>query len=126
MIGLFLLFLAVTGIARMARTRGASSWPYGVIAGVGWFVIGVLAAVLLPALGFESRTGELSNGGTFIATILPWAFIGLVALYVRFRIGRGVEGPTGSWTCRDCRTLNQNYALKCDSCGAPFVPHGAV
>ncbi len=126
MIGLFLLALSVTGIARMAKTRGASSWRYGLLAGVGWFVIGVLAAALLPGLGFGSDTGELTNGGTFIATVVPWAFMGLVALYVRFRIGRGIEGPTGSWSCPDCHTLNQSYALKCESCGQPFVAQRAV
>ena len=38
MIGLFVLALSVTGIARMARTRGASAWLYGVLAGVGFEV----------------------------------------------------------------------------------------
>jgi hypothetical protein len=126
MLGLFVLALSVTGIARMAKTRGASSWRYGLLAGVGWFVVGVLTAVLLPSLGFGSSTGELTNGGTFIATVVPWAYVGLVALYVRFRIGRGVEGPSGSWSCPHCHTLNQSYALKCESCGESFAVRRAI
>jgi hypothetical protein len=125
-LGLFVLALSVTGIARMANTRGASSWRYGLLAGMGWLFVGVFTAALLPGLGFGSSTGELTNGGTFIATIVPWAYVGLVALYVRFRIGRGVEGPSGSWSCSQCHTLNQGYAaemrklrraFRCATCG---------
>jgi|SRR4029079_18587466 len=126
MIGLFVLALSVTGIARMARTRGASAWLYGVLAGVGWLVVGVLTAALLPGLGFGSSTGALTNGGTFIATVVPWAYVGLLALYVRFGIGRGVEGPSGSWSCPHCHAVNQSYALKCDSCGEAFSTQRAV
>jgi hypothetical protein len=71
MLGLFVLALSVTGVARMARTRGASSWRYGLLAGTGWLVVGVLTAALLPGLGFTSSTGDLTNGGTFIATVVP-------------------------------------------------------
>jgi hypothetical protein len=59
MLGLFVLALSVTGIARMAKTRGASSWRYGLLAGVGWFVVGVLTAALLPSLGFGSSIRKL-------------------------------------------------------------------
>lgn len=37
MIELFALVIALTGIVRMARTRGASPWVYGLTAGIGWF-----------------------------------------------------------------------------------------
>lgn len=95
MLGLFVLALSVTGIARMANPRGASSWRYGMLAGMGWLFVGVVMAALLPGLGFGSSTGELTNGGTFIATVVPWAYVGLVALYVRFRIGRASRGRLG-------------------------------
>jgi hypothetical protein len=104
----------------MVRTRGASAWLYSSMPGVGWLVVGLLTAALLPRLGFASGTGVLTNGGTFIATVVPGAYVGLLALYVRFRIGRGVEGPSGSWSCPHCHAVNQSYALKCDSCGESF------
>jgi hypothetical protein len=86
----------------------------------------MLTAALLPGLGFGSSTGELTNAGTFIATVVPWSYVGLVALYVRFKIGRGVEGPSGSWSCPNCHNLNQSYALKCDSCGEAFATQRVV
>jgi hypothetical protein len=118
MIGLFVLVLSLTGIVRMARTRGGSPWLYGLMAGVGWLVIGVLTGAILAGSGFQSGSGRL--GTALVATVVPWAYVGLVALYVRFRVGNGTEGPSGSWSCPHCRSLNQGYALKCDSCGEAF------
>jgi hypothetical protein len=88
MLGLFVLALSVTGIARMAKTRGASSWRYGLLAGVGWFVVGVLTAAPLPSLGFGSSTGELTNGGTFIASPLDVRWTGCAVRQVQNWTGR--------------------------------------
>jgi hypothetical protein len=124
--GLFVLVLALVGIVRMARTRGASSWLYGLLAGVGWFVLGILVANLLALLGFVAPAGNLTFGATLVATVIPWLWVGLVGLYVRFGVGRGVESPSGSWSCPSCRSINQSYALKCDSCGEAFNGGRAV
>jgi hypothetical protein len=124
MIGLFVLVLSLTGIARMARTRGGSPWLYGLVAGIGWFVLGILTSGILGGIGFQTGIGRLV--ATLVATIVPWAFVGFVALYVRFRVGGETEGPSGSWSCPNCRSLNQGYALRCDSCGEPFVNTRAV
>jgi len=124
--GLFVLVLSLVGIARMARTRGGSPWLFGLLAGVGWFVLGILAANALALLGFGSPAGGLTLGATLVATLVPWLWIGAVALYVRFRVGAGVESPSGSWSCPRCRSLNQSYALRCDSCGEAFTSNRAV
>jgi TM2 domain-containing membrane protein YozV len=124
MIGLFVLVLSITGIVRMARTRGGSPWLYGLIAAIGWLALGVLTGAILGGIGFQSGVGRL--GTTLVATMVPWAYVGLVALYVRFRVGKGTEGPSGSWSCPHCRSLNQGYALKCDSCGEAFTNARAV
>lgn len=124
MIGLFVLALALTGIVRLARTRGGSPWLYGLVAGIGWLVLGILTSGILSSLGFQTGIGPLV--ATLVATIVPWAFVGCVALYVRFRVGGKTEGPSGSWSCPNCRSLNQAYAMKCDSCGEPFVSTRAV
>ncbi len=55
MLGLFVLVLSLVGIVRMARTRGASPWLYGLLAGVGWLVVGNFVSGLLAGLGFQSR-----------------------------------------------------------------------
>lgn len=124
--GLFVLVLSLVGIVRMARTRGGSSWLFGLLAGVGWFVLGILVANVLALLGFVSPAGNLTFGATLVATVVPWLWIGLVALYVRFGVGRNLESPSGSWSCPGCRSINQRYALKCDSCGEAFTNSRAL
>jgi hypothetical protein len=123
MIELFALVLVLTGIVRMARTRGASPWLYGLTAGIGWFVVGVFVTVVvggvLVALGYEGN-GITGFTMRLSASVSQWLWVGLVALHVRYRVGRGVEGPSGSWSCQSCRSINQSYALKCDTCGAAF------
>jgi hypothetical protein len=128
----FVLVLALTAIARMARTRGASPWLYGLAAGAGGFVAAVVVAIVVHAvlsgplyppddgvIVFDDE-GVFGFGPRIAGSATLWLWIGLVALYVRYRVGRGVEGPSGSWSCRNCRSINQSYALKCDTCGEAF------
>ena len=123
---LFVLVLALVGVARVARTRGASPWLYGIVAIVGFFVVGALVAAALASLGYVSSTGGLTLWATLATSVAQWSWIGLVLLYVRFGIGRTVEGPTGAWSCPNCHSVNQSYALKCDSCGQVFSKERTV
>ena len=124
MIGLFVLILALVGIVRMARTRGASPWLYGLVAGLGWlvmsFVAGAVVAAVFIVFGYEPEDGRVLFGVQLAGGVAAWLWVGGVALYVRYRVGRGVEGPSGSWSCPNCRSINQSYALKCDTCGEAF------
>jgi len=88
MIGLFVLVVAVVGITRMAKTRGASPWLYGLAVVFGWLAIGTLLTVFLAALGFNRPSGGLTPGASLFAAAVAWGYVGAVAAYVRFRVGQ--------------------------------------
>jgi len=132
MIEVFGLVLLVAGIVRMARTRGASPWVYGLLAAGGWIAVRLLLPRVPAVLGLRYGTdGDGADGLMLFAVmlttaVLSWLWAGGVALYVRFGVGRNDESPSGSWSCPNCRSLNQGYALKCDSCGQPFAHERTV
>jgi hypothetical protein len=129
----FVLVLALTAIVRMARTRGASPWLYGLTAGAGGLVVAVATAAVVhvalfgpswppeaEVIVFDDGDPVSDFGVRLAASVSLWLWMGLVALYVRYRVGRGVASPSGSWSCPNCRSINQSYALKCDTCGEAF------
>jgi hypothetical protein len=46
---------------------------------------------------------------------------GLVALYVRFKVGSQLPKPERIWTCSECKYLNESYALFCNACNQPWA-----
>jgi hypothetical protein len=118
MLGLFILVLAVTGIVRMARSRGASPVLFGIVAVVGFLIVRGIAAAVLQQRQFP--TGGPLLAALIVGNLAPWGWLLAVAWFVRFRIGTATRGPSGSWMCPECRCLNRDYALKCDTCGAPY------
>ena len=75
MIEIFVLTGAVGGIASFARGRGGSPWVWGTLAVFGYVALLVVSAI----------TG---NRYPFAIWILAWGWIGLVAVYTRFILGR--------------------------------------
>jgi len=119
MVQWFLFFLAIGGIVRVARTRGATPWVWGLLAASSFILLSLAGGVLRQA------ADELPPSGAraallAVVVIAPWIPVALVALYVRFVVGRGSDGPYGRWTCPGCRSINESYALKCESCGVRF------
>jgi hypothetical protein len=102
----------LVGIVRMARTRGASPWLYGLAAGLGWlfmsFIAGLVVAAVFIALGYEPEDGRVLFGVQLGGGVGAWLWVGLVAVCVRYGVGRGAEGPSGSWSCQNCRLINQS------------------
>ena len=84
--GAFVLVLSIASIAHMTRTRGRSPWIYSLIAPMGWFVSVVLAGWILPSEG--SQPGLQSAIATAVGNLAPWAWLGLVAVFIRFTDGR--------------------------------------
>jgi len=117
---LFLVVIAVGGILRIAKTRGATPWVWGLVAGGGYVALSLAAAVLQAAIE-DSPAGGGRAAAMALAFVVPWIPVALVALYVRFIVGRGVDAPFGRWTCQTCRSINEQYALSCESCGAKFA-----
>ncbi|HEU5256837.1 MAG TPA: hypothetical protein VFU28_12650 [Vicinamibacterales bacterium] len=119
--GLFILVVAVVGIVRMARTRGASPWLFGGVAVLGWLAGSVLGGRLLQAASVEDvrRTRLVLEAAAYLT---PWVLLASVVLYVRFIPGRKRLQPEGRWSCVACGWLNADYALECEACHAPFHP----
>jgi hypothetical protein len=120
MLGLFVLALALGAIVRIAKVRGATPWVWALVAGGGYLVLGVVAQAGLAAAEALPPSGLRATA--FVAALVaPWIPVALVLLYVRFAVGRRGDGPFGRWTCPSCRSINEQYALKCESCGETFA-----
>ena len=120
MIGIIILISVVATIARMAKTRGASPWLFGLLAVIGW----IAPFALGPALARSLVQGY--GGGVLMPVELgidfaPWVWLALVALYVRFVPGRQRVQPSGKWSCPNCHWLNAASALNCEACKTPYT-----
>src|SRR5437763_15495099 len=102
------LLIAVGGIAGLARGRGASPVVAGFFAAGGWAVIEIGGGLFVSA---ENRLWLM---------VLAWAWVGGVALFVRFVIGASRPKPDGKWNCSDCRYLNNSSSVICEACGKPW------
>jgi hypothetical protein len=56
-----------------------------------------------------------------ISMFAPWAWVGLVTLYVRFGLSARRAAPSERWSCPNCRFLNYRYALICEACKQPWI-----
>lgn len=103
------LAIAVSGIVALARGRGASTVLSGAISVVGWALI---------------RYGGLflakSSDGILAVMIAAWAFLGAVALYLRFVVGAKLGKPDGQWNCSNCNYLNARSSVLCEACQTPY------
>ena len=102
------LLIAGTAIAGLARGRGASPVLMGGIA------IGGYVAIVFGGGPFVPQ-----DGGQFILVVLAWAWIGLVAAYTRFVVGRRLPKPDTKWNCANCRYLNNARSVVCEACQQP-------
>jgi hypothetical protein len=119
---LIILALIVAWIARVARSRGASPWLFGVVATLGYFVLPIVLAIPIGLLFREQLThaGVMKIVLEMLLMGAGWLWIGAVALYVSRVPGRSKAQPPGRWTCRGCGYLNEQTALKCEACGEPY------
>ena len=69
------LFVAITGIARLARARGVSAKLAGGLAFFGWLAVRLAGMLLSP----NHRVG-------LYFLVVAWIWIALVAVYLRFRV----------------------------------------
>jgi hypothetical protein len=111
MIEIIVLVIAVTGIAALARGRGASPVVMGTAAVAGWVLIEYGGFFLLPR-----------GTSPFVLMPIAWVWIALVAGYVRFIVGAGRPKPDGKWSCSQCRYLNNASSIICEACQQPWKP----
>jgi hypothetical protein len=103
------LVIAVTGIAALARGRGASPVVMGTVAVAGWVLIEYGGLFLLPR-----------GTSPFLLIVIAWAWIALVAGYVRFIVGAAHPKPDSKWNCSSCRYLNNSSSVICEACQQPW------
>lgn len=105
------LFVAVGGIVALARGRGAPPALMGTIAVVGWLLI-----------QYGGRFFVHDSESVYPLMLAAWAWIGLVALYVRFVVGARRPKPDSKWNCSNCRYLNNASSVICEACQQPWQP----
>jgi hypothetical protein len=103
------LLLAMGAIAGFARGRGASPVLMVVLALAGYLAITFIGGSLIS--GPDARLP---------LTLCAWAWIGIVALFVRFVIGARRPGPGRNWICSNCHYTNARHALLCEACQEPW------
>lgn len=112
MIEILGLLIAVGGIVTLARGRGASPVLAGAAAIAGWILIEIVGGL------FASEDARLW------LMVGAWAWIGAVAVFVRFAVGAGRPKPDGKWSCSDCHYLNNSSSIVCEACGHAWQPAG--
>lgn len=105
------LVVAVTAIAALARGRGASPVVMGSVAVGGWALIEFGGMFLVP-----------KGTSPYPLMLGAWAWIALVAGFVRFVIGASRPKPDGKWSCSNCRYLNNASSVICEACQQPWKP----
>jgi hypothetical protein len=105
------LILALGGIAGFARGRGARPW-LAVTSALGGFL------VILFIGGSIVRTPDAK----LAVEIAAWAWIGGVALFLRFVVGAHRAKPDGTWVCGNCHYTNGQHAVLCEACRQPWAP----
>ena len=116
---IFVLITLVTYVmgsrfAAYARARGGNPWIWATIAVGGFWLLGVLVPQKLMA-------GP--NAWLYVMAALAW--VGILALCVRFVLGTCRRKPSGMWACKKCKMLNQGYAVVCDACQTPYEAQSA-
>lgn len=102
------MVIAVSGIAALARGRGASPFGAGTAAVVGWITIRFGGSLLV------------SGDGVIWIMLGAWAWLAAVALFLRFVIGARMEKPDGKWSCSNCNYLNNASSVICEACQQPY------
>ena len=115
MLQILVLFLTTGGIAAYARGRGGNPWLWGSLS-VGGHLLIQFMGPFVPALLGQS----IGENGLLAVVIASWVWIGAIAFCARFLLGRGMEKPDGMWSCKNCKYLNQRYAVICEACREPY------
>ena len=105
------LLLGSGAIAGFARGRGASPVLAVITALAGFFVILLLGGALV-----------VTPDARLAVRLCAWAWVGAVALFVRFVVGAGRAKPDGTWICANCHYTNGRHAVLCEACKEPWVP----
>lgn len=115
MLQIFLIFVTTGGIAAYARGRGGNPWLWGSLSVVGHLLIQFFGGFLIALLRQQSN-----ENASLAVGIAAWLWVGVIAFCARFLLGMGLEKPDGMWSCKNCKYLNQRYAVICEACSQPY------
>lgn len=115
MLQIFLLIVTTGGIAAYARGRGGNPWIWGTLSVAGHLLIQFGGAFVAALWGLNARENTLLAVG-----IASWVWVGVIAFCARFLLGMNMEKPDGMWSCKNCKYLNQRYAVMCEACKEPY------
>lgn len=109
MIEIIVLIIATGAIASLARGRGGKPVLWGTIAVAGYIVTELGTAFVIFALT-KDRTPSM------VPLVAAWAWMGAVAVFLRFGMGSHLGQPESDWFCANCKTYNKKSAVMCDAC----------
>ena len=111
MLEIIALVVAMAGISRFARGRGVKPVLAISVALCGYLAIRFLASWVLAG-----------RDSWLIVFALSWAWVGLVAGFIRFVTGARHPKPDGRWACKHCLYPNGDHAVVCEACQEPWAP----
>jgi hypothetical protein len=109
MIEIIVVIIATGAIASLARGRGGKPVLWGALAVVGYIVTELGTAVVIYALT-KDKTPSM------VPLFAGWAWMGAVALFLRFGLGSHLAQPDTDWFCSNCKTMNKKSAVMCEAC----------
>lgn len=115
MFEIVLLIVAGGGIAAYARGRGGNPVVWGALGIGGYLGIEFFGPLVMRSLG-----SPLTRDSTVWVFVVAAGWLGIVAFSARFLLGSTREKPSGMWSCRNCKYLNQAYAVVCEACQQPY------
>ena len=119
MFEIILLIAATSGIVALARARGGKPWLWGTLTVVGYFLGPFLVTFFAVALGATPKGVKENAQLWFYVSAVTW--VAVLAFCARFLLGHGYAKPDGTWSCANCRYLNQQYAVICEACKQPYA-----
>ena len=105
------LIVASGAIAGFARGRGARPILSVAVALVGFVAIAFIGGAMVT-----------TPDARIAVTLCSWAWVGAVALFLRFVVGASRPKPDGTWACTNCLYSNGKHAVICEACQQPWVP----
>jgi len=111
MLGIIALIVVLGGIATLARGKGVNPYAAGGAAFSGWCFFAIVLPVFVRA-----------EGARFLLMLSGWAWIALVAGFLRFVLGASKRKPDSKWNCPNCRYLNNASSIVCEACQQAWQP----
>jgi hypothetical protein len=100
------LLMVLTALGYLAKGRGLRHFRITAFAATSFLILRLGLPFIVP---FDL---------VFVLAVAPaWLWLGAVAFWLRFVVGRKEESPGGLWVCHRCGTTNEGDYVRCYACG---------